>query len=59
MYAMLGMDYGAVVSGKNDGTNSWIVSDNLLYYAFDANGNVKSIEDPILKHEFYNSTTAS
>ena len=59
MYAMLGMDYGAVVSGKNDDTNSWIVSDNLLYYAFDANGNVSSIKDPILKHEFYNSTTAS
>lgn len=59
MYAMLGMDYSEVVSGKNDGTNSWIVSDNLLYYAFDENGNVSSIKDPILKHEFYNPTTAS
>lgn len=59
MYAMLGMDYGELVSGKNSKDNSWIVSDNLLYYAFDANGNVSSIKDPILKHEFYNSTTAS
>ena len=59
MYAMLGMDYGELVSGKNDDTNSWIVSDNLLYYAFDENGNVSIIKDPILKHEFYNPTTAS
>ncbi|MDD5889070.1 MAG: hypothetical protein PUC69_00440 [Ruminococcus sp.] len=55
MYAMLGMDYSEVVSGKNDGTNSWIVSDNLLYYAFDTSGNVTSIKDPILDYTFYST----
>lgn len=56
MYAMLGMDYSELVSGKNDGTNSWIVSDNLLYYEFDTSGNVTSIKDPILKYTFYTAS---
>lgn len=55
MYAMLGMDYGEVVTDKNSKDNSWIVSDNLLYYAFDEKGNVTSIKDPILKYTFYST----
>ena len=60
MYAMLGMDYGAVVTGKNSAENSWIVSDNLLYYEFGAkSGDVASIKDPIFGYEFYKDVNVS
>ncbi|MGN0461070.1 MAG: hypothetical protein ACI4HZ_01345, partial [Ruminococcus sp.] len=60
MYAMLGMDYAELVQGKNTEANSWIVSDNLLYYEFGAtSGDVASIKDPILGYEFYKDENVS